>query len=107
MENKKVIYIAGPITGVKNYWEAFEKVDDELTSRGFVVLTPSRLPWNLDNDKAMKICLAMIDQADAVYFLPGWSRSIGANLEMLYGKYTGKPCFTNLEDLIAGKEALS
>ena len=105
MEHKKVIYIAGPITGVKNYWEAFEKVDDELTSMGFVVLTPSRLPWNLSNDRAMKICLAMIDQADAVYFLPGWSRSVGANLEMTYCKYTGKPHYTKLEELIKGVQA--
>lgn len=99
MENKKVIYIAGRITGVPKYWEAFEKAEDELTAMGFVVLTPTRLPYNLDNEKAMKICLAMIDQADAVYFLPGWSRSIGANLEMAYCKYTGKPHATRIKSL--------
>lgn len=99
MEEKKVIYIAGPITGVDKYWEAFEKAEDELTAKGFVVLTPTRLPHNLGNAKAMKICLAMIDQADAVYFLPGWHMSIGANLEMHYCKYTGKPRITSLTTL--------
>ena len=99
MGQKKVIYIAGRITGVKNYWKPFEEADDELTSMGYTVLTPTRLPWDLGNEKAMKICLAMIDQADAVYFLPGWNQSVGANLEMLYCKYIGKPAVTTYEEL--------
>ena len=28
-ERKKVIYIAGPVTGVEKYWEPFEKAQDE------------------------------------------------------------------------------
>ena len=59
MKKKEVVYIAGPVTGVPNYWEAFEKAEDELTAEGFIVLSPTRLPHNLDNGKAMKICLAM------------------------------------------------
>lgn len=99
MDGKKVIYIAGPITGVKNYWEAFEKIEDDLTSRGFIVLTPTRIPHNLDDARAMKICLAMIDQADAVYFMPGWEHSTGARLERDYCAYTKKVHTTNLETL--------
>ena len=96
MKDVKVIYIAGPIAGVAEYWKPFEEAEDELTARGYIVLTPTRLPHNIDNTRAMKICLAMIDQADAVYFLPGWNLSIGANLEMHYVKYVGKPYTTSL-----------
>ena len=99
MEEKKVIYIAGPITGVEKYWEAFEKAEDELTARGYIVLTPTRLPWNLDDEKAMRIRLAMIEQADAVYFLPGWSKSTDSVLEMHHCKYFGKPHCVKLSAL--------
>ena len=99
MENRKVIYIAGPITGVENYWEAFEKAEDELLALGFYPLSPSRLPIGLTNAQYAKINLASIDAVDAVYFLPGWDNSKGARLEMEYCIYTGKPIITSLEFL--------
>lgn len=103
MERKKVVYIAGPITGVKRYWEAFEKAEDELIARGFIPISPSRLPVGMTNTQYTKINFASIDAADAVYFLPEWSWSVGSQLEYLYCDYTGKPKFTNLDEL---KEAM-
>lgn len=97
--NKKVVYIAGRITGEPNYKEKFEAVARQVEALGFAVLNPAVLPAELGSDRAMKICTAMIDQADAVYFAPGWSRSVGAQLEMAYSKYTGKPHATKLESL--------
>lgn len=35
-------------------------------------------------------CLAMIDSADLVAFLPGWESSAGARIEHEYCRYTGK-----------------
>ena len=96
---KKVIYIAGPITDVPNYWEPFEKAEDELTAAGHIVLTPTRLPAGLDNGKYMRIDLAMIDSADAVFFLPGWTASRGALVEHAYCTYTDKPTFYEIETL--------
>lgn len=99
MGERKVVYIAGPITGVPNYWEAFEQAEDEIEAAGYVPLTPTRLPSNISNAKAMHVCLAMINVADAVYFLPGWDRSIGAQLEMAHCKYMNKLTVHNVEEL--------
>lgn len=91
METKKTIYIAGPITGVKNYWEAFEKAEEMVEGLGYTALTPSRLPKGMTNAQYMRICLGMIDSSDAVLFLPRWEHSPGAQLEHDYCRYTDKP----------------
>lgn len=88
---KKTVYIAGPITGVPNYWEAFERAEDAITGRGYAVLSPAKLPHGMTKAQYMRICFAMIDCADAVFFLPGWSSSEGATLERDYCFYTDKP----------------
>lgn len=90
-ERKKVIFVSGPITGVKNYWEAFEQAEEMLEGLGYIALTPSRLPQGLTNAQYTRICMAMIDSADAVVFLPKWKDSDGARLEREYCEYTFKP----------------
>lgn len=92
--NKKVIYIAGAITGVKNYWEEFDRYDDALRAMGYNTLVPSHLPSGLEKNQYMRICFAMIDSADAVVFLSNWQDSHGAVLEHYYCTYTGKPAIT-------------
>jgi hypothetical protein len=91
MERKKVVYISGPITGVENYWEAFEQAEDDLQSQGYIPLSPSRLPQGMTHEQYMRIGFAMIDSADAVLFLPNWETSCGATLEASYCEYIGKP----------------
>ena len=98
-KDKKVIYLAGPITDVENYWEPFEIADDDLTSRGYIVLNPARLPQGMTNEQYTRIDMAMIDAADVVYFLENWFRSKGANMEKNYCDYIGKPTAFFLEEL--------
>lgn len=98
-ERNKVIYIAGPITGVERYWEAFEKAEDELEAAGFVALNPTRLPKGLTSDQYMYIDQAMIDMADAVFFLPGWKESEGACQEWAYCGKTHTPKYVSIEVL--------
>jgi len=89
----KVVYISGPITGVPNALDAFFAVETELINQGFTVLNPSRLPPGMTNEQYMTINFAMINAADAVYFMPGWENSRGATLERAYCEYTGKRVF--------------
>ncbi len=91
MDRKKIIYIAGPVTGVSKYWEPFEAAQDLLEAAGFIALSPTWQPKGMSNEQYMRICLAMIDSADGVLFLPGWGNSKGASLEWNYCEYIDKP----------------
>lgn len=105
MNNPKVIYISGPITNVKNYWEAFEQAEEDLQGLGYIALNPAKLPQGMTNSQYMRTCFAMIDSADAVLLLEGWRKSSGANLEAAYCGYTEKPVafYKCYGDLSGGK----
>lgn len=79
-----IIYIAGPITGHLNYRTKFKKAERRLMAMGHIVINPSYLPNGLK--EYMPICKAMIDQADAIFFLHGFETSIGSMEEYDYAK---------------------
>jgi hypothetical protein len=81
------IYVAGPITGILNYREAFNAKEKELQEKGHIVINPAFLPDGLKD--YMPICYAMIDQVDAVCFLNGWQNSAGSKLEYEYASKKG------------------
>lgn len=102
------IYIAGKISGEPNYRAEFANTkrrirkavvaadwgaDEDAVSpyAPLVVLNPAELPAGMAPGDYMRICLAMIDSADAVLFQPGFSESKGAQLELLFCQYIGKP----------------
>lgn len=80
------IYIAGKITGLKNYKENFSKAEEKLKNSGHLCMNPSTLsegfPWEI----YMPICYKMIDACDTVYLLKNWTDSKGAKLEFEYAK---------------------
>lgn len=95
----KVVYIAGPITGTKDYRERFARAAALIEQKGYVALNPATLPGGMTNAQYMKICFAMIESADVVLFLSNWRKSIGASLEQLYCNYIGKPVALNYDDV--------
>lgn len=86
-----IIYIAGPMTGIKDFNRPlFNKVAIELTEQGHGVLNPAILPDGLSQGQYMQICLPMVAVADELVMLPGWERSEGAYIEFCLAKKSGK-----------------
>lgn len=85
------IYIAGKITGDPRYKEKFKEVEQALTNKGIIALTPAVLPEGMEPGDYMRICFAMIDAADKVWFLQDYIDSKGAQLELAYCEYINKP----------------
>jgi len=104
------VYLAGKISGDPDYKKKFhftrlnikkalrilsgneELFDFEVNCRAEpVVLNPADLPGRMAPADYMRICFAMIDSADFVVFQPETPESAGAQLELLYCRYIGKP----------------
>ena len=93
----KVIYISGPITGDPDYLKKFFAAEQYLTCKNWTVLNPAYLPGNMDPKKYMPICMAMLEAADAILLLHGFTHSDGSMLEYKYAEYQGKEMFGSLE----------
>ena len=78
------VYIAGKITGNPDYKEQFAEAERHLRAQGHTTVNPAVLPDGFEHHEYMKICFAMIDACDAVYFLSNWKESKGACMEYNY-----------------------
>lgn len=80
----KKIYISGKITGMpeEEAFALFEKAENKLKN-GWIPVNPMKLAHNHDRtwENFMKIDLIHMLQCDAVYMLPNWKESRGANIE--------------------------
>ena len=108
---KKLIYIAGKVTGLPASVAAenFEKMAVALGQRGYVVFNPFMHIENLnrerrregllplcdsiqtDRNKIMRICIHHLTQADEVHTLPNWTDSRGAWMEVDIAHRLGIP----------------
>ena len=88
---REKVYVAGKITGDPDYKEKFEYAEKVLREQGYTVINPASLPGGMRPGDYMRICIAMIESADIVAFLPDWIDSKGAGLEKAFSDYIGRP----------------
>ena len=87
------IYISGAITKDKNYFNHFERVENELKKLGFSCINPTKVNSNMPDDFThedyMKISFALLDMCKTIYMLDGWKDSCGACKEYGYALAKG------------------
>lgn len=79
------VYLAGPMTGLPEFnYPAFHSAAEDWRKEGWEVLNPAE---NFGGDTTkeyreyIRADLAMLCQAEAIAFLPGWRKSKGATFE--------------------------
>lgn len=89
-QNKNLIFISGPITGIKNYKDKFNEAEKYLQNNGFVnIINPAKVAEALPADAIkyedfLKIDLQMLNACSMIYMLKGWDNSKGACKEHEY-----------------------
>ena len=87
------IYIAGKVRGLKNYRELFKAAEEKLKAKGHITLNPAELPEGMNGEDYMRICIPMLEVADAIYLLKNWRDSQGAKVEKAYAECQGELVF--------------
>lgn len=86
------VYISGAITGVEDAAANFKKCEEWLKGEGYEVINPcgvlDRIADVLSYEELMSVCFVLMDKCSAVFMIPGWKNSLGANRE--YGYALGK-----------------
>lgn len=90
MNKRKKIYIAGKITGLKDYKIHFDRAEEELKKQGHIVVNPAFVPEGLKYDDYMNICTAMLKACNTIYMLNNWKDSTGACIEHQIAELSGK-----------------
>lgn len=84
------VYIAGKITGNGEYREEFAAAERKVSAMGHIALNPAALPEGMEPADYMRICMAMLDSADAIAIMENWTESTGARIEFAYAQYVHK-----------------
>lgn len=84
------IYISGPIEGVDNYREKFERAKRIIEKGGHRVINPAALDlYGLTREQMLSVDLLLLSLCDTIYMLKGWEQSCGANREYGYALAKG------------------
>jgi hypothetical protein len=96
MSTAKIIYLSGPMSGYPeaNY-PAFRAAAKRLRAEGHRVYNPSEFPHAGPQDTFplraafAAYCSFICLEADSIYLLAGWERSLGVSAELALAKNCG------------------
>ena len=84
MSKTKVIYIAGPMTGIDQFNKPEFDAAHVKLAESWVVINPARNfggDQTLEHSQYMRYSIHQLLISDAVYMLAGWMESTGARVE--------------------------
>lgn len=102
------VYIAGPMRGYPRFnFGAFDRAQRVMNRRGYYAISPAELDRRVgfdpntakadlsdfDMKAAVRRDVNAILQCQAVVFLPGWRKSVGARAEREIARWAGIPCY--------------
>ena len=112
---KNRIYVAGSMTGEPFYgFPVFDFFAGRLRARGWYVINPADMdreidgfdphdlgpdhdwshePLCINRDEVMQRDLIAIDSCHAIFMIPGWESSVGANIEIDHARITQKDVY--------------
>ena len=97
------IYIAGKVSGeeVHKVTMKFGKAQKELDKLGYEAVNPIEVvnDWHCSWDDAMKKCIAALQQCEAVYFLPCYKESKGAQIELNFAHNNNINVYTDFNQI--------
>jgi hypothetical protein len=87
-------YIAGKITGERDYKTKFRLAAETLERAGYAVMNPATMPEHgFSWAQYMNVALAMLNQCESVCFFEDWTDSPGAKIEHALALASGKRIF--------------
>jgi len=93
--SKGIVYLSGPITSNPAEYHADFHIARMLVEKaGYIPVGSDFLPLGLKESDYMRIALSILEAADTVVALKGYTSSAGAQIEWAYAKRIGKRCLT-------------
>lgn len=88
---KGIVYLSGPISSnLDGCHEEFNAARQLVEKAGYTPVGSDFLPLGLKESDYMRISISILEAADTVVALKGWTHSQGAQIEWAYAQRTGK-----------------